>query len=795
MRSTGSTLLVLALAHAAYGVPTTSIGLTTSLVTTASVASASTSAAASTATGAPTLTVSTVVASPTAPLTATLPSQVPLPPLQAWCPSEIFCAGSVLQTVNIAQLYADPKTFVDKPTNASAQAVLAAFQPINSTNATEGAVLSFVDSNFRGEGLELEPLAFTDFDPSPPFLQNVTDPLLRNWTQIVHGYWTQLVRGTNASTLSDGVACESTLIPLNHTFVVPGGRFREQYYWDSYWILEGLIESQLFDVANATLQNFMDEIERFGFIPNGGRIYYLNRSQPPVFIWMLSNYITATNDSSILTRALPLAERELAWWHTNRTLNVTSPYTNTTYAVARYAVTNSAPRPESYLTDYLTANDPTLATPLTADERADLYSELASGAETGWDYSTRFVANPLAGGLNDTNVALRSLNVKNHVPVDLNSVLYKSHRILAELYAPTNASASTRHAALASDLEAALLDLHWDPAKLAFYDFNLTSNSRNALLTAATFYPLWAGLVPSELLQNSTAAFGAFAGVNMALRRYNGTGVPPTFVTSGLQWDAPNAWPPHQYIALQALRALPANVSSSTLPVPPDNASAYALVPFGQLGVYEEDLPAQPLGAGVNASRTGQAADVNVIGGTVINGGNGTDGEGWRDVLVRELANRYFTSVLCSWYSTGGEIPGFLPRLSDEALALSGSVNNTGNMFEKFSIQDIDVGGSGGEYTVQAGFGWTNGVVLWVASNFGGLLVAPTCPNPLSEATTSTASTASASAAGTQGASTSGVASPSPVSQNTPNGTPGKRGLVGVGTVVGLVLGVGLGLM
>jgi alpha,alpha-trehalase len=52
-----------------------------------------------------------------------------------------------------------------------------------------------------------------------------------------------------------------------------GGRFREQYYWDSFWIMEGLLESQLYDVANATLQNFMDELDHFGFIPNGGRIY------------------------------------------------------------------------------------------------------------------------------------------------------------------------------------------------------------------------------------------------------------------------------------------------------------------------------------------------------------------------------------------------------------------------------------------------------------------------------------------------------------------------------------------
>ena len=175
-----------------------------------------------------------------------------------------------------------------------------------------------MQNDFVGEGLELEAVALTEFNPSPSFLNNVSLPLPRAFAQTVHGIWTQLIRATNTSTLCGSSGkCESSLIPLNHTFVVPGGlylsvlvcilttnlggRFREQYYWDSFWILEGLIESQLFGIANDTLQNFMDELDNFGFIPNGGRIYCqsvltsrrasmlmtfvdLNRSQPPVFI-------------------------------------------------------------------------------------------------------------------------------------------------------------------------------------------------------------------------------------------------------------------------------------------------------------------------------------------------------------------------------------------------------------------------------------------------------------------------------------------------------------------------------
>ena len=123
----------------------------------------------------------------------------------------------------------------------------------------------------------------------------------------------------------------------------------------------------------------MDELERFGFIPNGGRTYYLDRSQPPLFVHMLDKYVKATNDTAILKRALPLAELELEWWSTNRTIPVTSSYTSQTYNMSRYAVVNSAPRPESYLDDYQTAT----GVDLTEQQRSDLYAELASGAETG----------------------------------------------------------------------------------------------------------------------------------------------------------------------------------------------------------------------------------------------------------------------------------------------------------------------------------------------------------------------------------------------------------------------------
>ncbi|KAG6910655.1 hypothetical protein DXG01_008699 [Tephrocybe rancida] len=658
-----------------------------------------------------------------------LPTQAGLPPKQAWCPSEIFCAGELLQTVNVAHLYPDDKTFADKPTSKTAQEVLADFKNISSST-NYGQVVQFVENDFKGEGLELEPLALANFKQEPSFLNNVTAPIVKAFSQTVHGYWTQLIRGTNASVLCKGGSkgCESSLIPLNHTFVVPGGRFREQYYWDSFWIVEGLIESELYDIVNATLQNFMDELDNFGFIPNGGRIYYLNRSQPPLFIQMLARYVAASGDRAILKRALPLAEKELKWWDDNRSVQVSSA-SNVTHKVYHYFVTNTAPRPESYLTDYTTVNVPNT---LNETQRSALYAELASGAESGWDYTVRWFA-PTADG---TNNGLRSLNVRNTIPVDLNSILYKNHVLLANLYGPADTSSASTHQTAAAALRAGILDLLWDPTKLAFYDYNLATKARNTVFSAAHFYPLWSGIIPPEVLSSSDKAFGYFSSINLVLNRYNGT-FPATFVDSGLQWDAPNTWPPHQYIALQALRALPSNITSGAIPTPSGNQSTFNLIPEGQLGITESQLPGQPLhtdksGKVVNATTSGPSADINRANGTVVNGGNATDGEGWGKALERQLANRYMTSALCSWHATGGSLDGLLPRLPAEQLNVTKSVNNTGNMFEKFSNTDTDSAGRGGEYTVQAGFGWTNGVVLWVASVYGGVLVEPQCPSLLS---------------------------------------------------------------
>jgi neutral trehalase len=91
------------------------------------------------------------------------------------------------------------------------------------------------------------------------------------------------------------------------------------------------------------------------------------------------------------------------------------------------------------------------------------------------------------------------------------------------------------HREVAAALKAGILDLFWDAGRLAFYDFNMTANARNAQLTAAHWYPLWADIIPDEVQSSEEKAFGAFASLNFALRRYNGT-YPATFLETGHQW-------------------------------------------------------------------------------------------------------------------------------------------------------------------------------------------------------------------------------------------------------------------
>ena len=139
----------------------------------------------------------------------------------------------------MASLFPDQKTFVDKPTKHAPRRVLSAFAALlksvdnDPSRLTEGQLSAFVSENFEPEGQELELVELPGFIDEPAFLNGIKDPVIRAFSQKVHSFWPELARKmkkTSHCRSGDSFfsECESTLIPIKHMFIIPGGRFREQ---------------------------------------------------------------------------------------------------------------------------------------------------------------------------------------------------------------------------------------------------------------------------------------------------------------------------------------------------------------------------------------------------------------------------------------------------------------------------------------------------------------------------------------------------------------------------------------
>ncbi|KXS13025.1 glycoside hydrolase family 37 protein [Gonapodya prolifera JEL478] len=631
--------------------------------------------------------------------------------ITAPCESPLYCQGAILEAIELAQPFVDSKTFVDMPTIRPLSDVISAFNQLELPLTNSSALQSFLSTNFAPAGGELEAVPPSQLTTNATFLTSVTDTVIREFTQAVVGIWPDLTRRYKGA--GNCTECEDSFIPVNRTFVVAGGRFREPYYWDSYWIVEGLLRTggAFIEITKNTLLNFLDLVERFGFVPNGARVYYLvgsanlickqsgmltrsatlgqNRSQPPLLSQMVRIYVERTNDTSVLSRAIPLLIKEHEFWMTNRTVNVTAA-DGKSYLLNRYNVNNNQPRPESYREDWITANNRSfyaasgiiypVKTPLNESEMATLYRDLASGAESGWDYGTRWIARP-ADAVRDVYFPLRSLNTHNIVPVCLNSILYWNEVTIADFLAATgNASAATEWRGLAKKRSDAMYALMWNSTVFSYFDYNLTSKSQRiyvpndddddargtcsrdrskVLFSVAQFYPFWTGAAPAQLKGNSTLVLKAFARVADQLKNTVG-GIPATNVRTGQQWDSPNVWPPLMHVLMQGL---------------------------------------------LNTPRK--------------NGG--TDDKAVRDLALK-LGQRYVDSAFCTWYATGGST-SLTPKLQGLG------VDAKGTMFEKYDANSTNHAGGGGEYTVVEGFGWTNGVLLWTVDTFAKELKRPDCGN------------------------------------------------------------------
>ncbi|KAK5657080.1 hypothetical protein OQA88_3608 [Cercophora sp. LCS_1] len=606
------------------------------------------------------------------------------------CDSPIYCHGELLKAIELARPFSDSKTFVDMPTRKPVDEVVAAFEKLSKPVVNDTKLGEFLQANFLPAGGDLSDFPPGSLETDPKFLDNINDTVIREFTEAVIDIWPDLTRRYVGA--SNCTGCANSFIPVNRTFVVAGGRFREPYYWDSYWIIEGLLRTggNFVQISKNIIENFLDFVETIGFVPNGARVYYLNRSQPPLLTAMVKAYLEHTNDTKILDRAVPLLIKEYNFWINNRSVTLTGPDGNE-YTLQRYSVNNNQPRPESYREDYNTANNKSYYSTsgiiypenvsLNDSEKKELYANLATGAESGWDYGTRWLSRP-ADALRDVYFPLRYVKTRDLVPVDLNAILYQNEASISSfLHIQGNDTGAAHFAKLAAARQKAMTAVLWNATLFSYFDYNLTSSSHFSFIpvdddatsieTAAAprgfqqifhvaqLYPFWTGAAPASLRENPLAVQRAFSRVSQMLEEKAGS-IPATNFYTGQQWDEPNVWPPLQHIIMEGLRNTPAT--------------------FG------EDDPIY---------------------------------QGVQDLALR-VAQRYLDSTFCTWYATGGST-SLTPKLA-------GLTNNAkGIMFEKYGDNSTNVAGGGGEYEVVEGFGWTNGVLIWAVDTFGNKLKRPDC--------------------------------------------------------------------
>ena len=427
--------------------------------------------------------------------------------------------GALFADVQLSGVFADSKTFADAAPLGPPAAIVAAY-------ARERGRAGFDLGAFVAAHFELPRAATTTF-------QSDTSQTMEAH---IRALWPILTRAPPLDS-----STPSSLIPLPHPYVVPGGRFREVYYWDSYFTMLGLVRSGRLDLVRDMLDNFAYLIGRFGHVPNGNRTYYLSRSQPPFFAAMVGLYAEAADTSRALAY-LPALEAEHAFWMDGAARAEPGvPWRRVVRlpggrALNRYWDDLAEPRPEAY------REDVALAAGVPRRSRPALYRNLRASAESGWDFSSRWLRRP---------VDLRTLETTDLAPVDLNCLLYDAERLIAALRAfrgaAGDAAVARRFAAAAERRRRDLMAAAWDARTGFFYDVRWRTGERvNDRPTLAAVVPLYFGLADSAQARAVAA--------RLAREFLEPGGFVTSTVASGQQWDAPNGWAPLEWMAIEGLR-------------------------------------------------------------------------------------------------------------------------------------------------------------------------------------------------------------------------------------------------
>lgn len=493
-------------------------------------------------------------------------------------PRQLF--PGLFEAVQSSDIFPDNKTFVDCTPKYDPNLIMKSYN--EQIGKTGFDLKEFVMANFA-----------LPSSPTHAFQTNIEEGIRKH----IDTLWQVLQRKPDAASKL------SSLAALPNPYIVPGGRFREIYYWDSYFTMLGLQQSHQEKVIGNMIDNFAYLIDTYGFIPNGNRAYYLTRSQPPFFPMMV-NLLAKSNGNAVLIKYQPQLIKEYNYWMLGSAALAKGKASHRAVRMPdgtllnRYWDESEEPREESYVKDVDAAKTTKQTLPV-------FYHHIRAAAASGWDFSSRWFTDPgKIGTIQTTDLA----------PVDLNCLMYNMELTIARSYHVKGNTAKYKlYAAKAAARKKAILKYFWNAKTGWFGDYNWTTNQLSAI-------PTLAGVFPLEF-KIATAAQAKKIADGLKANFLKPGGLVTTLNFSGQQWDAPNGWAPLQYMAIDGL----------------ENYDHHELA---------KDI----------ATR-------------------------WMNLNIRVF-------------------------------------KQTGKLLEKYNVVDTSLTAGGGEYPLQDGFGWTNGVLLKLMNRY-----------------------------------------------------------------------------
>ena len=409
------------------------------------------------------------------------------------------------------QIFPDGKTFVDCIPNTDLQLLLKEY---NEENVKPGFDLR----EFILHNLTLPEIPESGFKGEKD--KNVEDH--------IESLWAVLTRQPDAP--------KGSLIPLPYPYIVPGGRFGEIYYWDSYFTMLGLEVSGKTDMIENMVKNFAHLIDAIGYIPNGNRTYYIGRSQPPFFSFMVK-LLADMKGENILIDYLPQLEKEYHFWM--KGADKLNDKTNAAHhcirmpdgkIMNRYWDENNTPRPESFREDAELKH-------FSSQTAENLNRNLRAGAESGWDFSSRWFKDERSFG---------SIHTTDIIPVDLNCLLLHLEQMIAEACRLRGQSKeSFAYIQLVEKRKEAIHQYCWNDQTGFYFDYDFAEGKQKRSMTIAGVTPLFVKIASAKQAEKVAAV--------VKEKFLSPGGVVTTLNDTGQQWDAPNGWAPLQWMTIKGL--------------------------------------------------------------------------------------------------------------------------------------------------------------------------------------------------------------------------------------------------